>query len=235
MEKLFVFKQFRLMHHLSTMKVGTDAVLLGAWANAENTDAILDAGTGCGILALMMAQRFHGQIIALDIDSASVSQALENFRLSPWSNRLKAINQSFQQFAPENSGSIQRIISNPPFFENSLKAPESRRSNARHNDTLPFKEFIISAKHVLTENGSIQLILPYLSIKSFQSIAEFYDFQLLRQTTVFPKPNTNPERALLEFSFKHQKSETSDLIIRNEDNNYTDEYKALTRDFYLAF
>ncbi len=138
MKKAFQFKQFELFDDRSTMKIGTDAVLLGAWSNVENASRILDVGTGSGIIALMLAQRSNTLVDAIEIDKNSARQAVDNFKLSVWENKLQVYNTSFQTFAASNTSTYDLIVSNPPFFADALKSDKSHRNLARHTDTLSF-------------------------------------------------------------------------------------------------
>lgn len=219
-----------------SMKVGTDSVLLGAWADAPETGNVLDVGTGCGLLALMIAQRSTASITAIDIDQASVIQARTNFKNSFWSSRIEAITNSFQKYVTSSPGSFELIITNPPYFINSLKAPHAARSMARHNDGLPFTILAALSEQLLCEKGKLSLVLPVKEAELFQTYATKSGLHLTRKLSIIPVPNKSANRLLMEFSKCSAEKVTSEsLTIRNEDGTYTDAYKSMTKDFYLDF
>ena len=208
----FRFQRFTVWHDRSSMRVGTDGVLLGALCpiNTDKGDAsplsILDIGTGSGLVALMLAQRTESvpaRIDAIDIDPASVEQASENFAASPWSDRLKAICCAVQDYHPDTRYDI--IVSNPPFFENALKAPDAVRSAARHTDTLPFAELFAAAQRLLADNGQFTLILPasatdQLPTSATDQLPNSPTLQLTERTDIFSKPGKPLRRVLLTYT-----------------------------------
>ena len=159
----FQFKQFTVWHDKCAMKVGTDGVLLGAWTSVENTRSILDVGCGTGLISLMLAQRCQAIIDALDIDPAACMQARENADRSPFGQRLQVIHRPFADCVTEFAGIRQYdcIVSNPPYFINSLKCPDKQRNQARHTDTLSLDELISGSKQLLSPGGRLCLILPF--------------------------------------------------------------------------
>ena len=218
------------------MKVGTDGVLLGAWANCENAKNILDIGTGTGLIALMLAQRSKANIDALEIDEEASRQAVENVGNSLWRERIKIINESFQIFSKAAHKKYDLIVSNPPYFQNSLFAPDENRTNARHNSNLEFDDIIIGTVKLLNENGTLSLILPYIEGTMFILNAAEKGLYCIRQTKVLPKPNREPKRLLLEFmKIKKPLVEQEIIIELNKRHEYSEAYKNLTKDFYLAF
>jgi len=232
----FQFKQFVIQHDRSSMKVGTDAVLLGAWAEVEGKSRILDIGSGSGILSLMMAQRTSAQIVGVDMDFPSVEEAILNAENSVWGQRIQFQHTSIQQFCVEaNRSSFDLIISNPPFFVNSLKSPLDRRNHSRHTDTLSFEELVRSVLYCLTENGSFAVILPYISYEQMENQCRQSQLFCYRKLWIRPKEGKKINRVLLQF--KQRKNtpfiEDKELVIRNTNNNYTNDYKILTKDFYL--
>ena len=232
----FRFKQFSVEDEGCSMKVGTDSVLLGAWAQLPSTGNVLDVGTGCGLLALMGAQRCQAQIAAIEIDSESLQQANQNFRDSPWRERLELIPLSFQDFALSRPGTFDLIITNPPYFVNSLKAPHAPRSNARHNDGLPFATLAALSFQLLKEDGLLCLILPVNEAGLFTGIAGDCGLYLTRQLSVVPVASKPPNRLLMEFGKKPEvKVKSESLTIRNGNGSYTDAYKKMTKAFYLDF
>lgn len=232
----FKFKEFIIYQNKCAMKVGTDGVLLGAWANVEGANKILDVGTGTGLIALMLAQSSDAIIDAIEIDENACVQAQENVNYSPWANRIKIIHQSFQNFLKTNSEKYDIIVSNPPYFQNSLAAPEEIRTKARHNTSLELVDIIDGTLKCLTESGTLSLILPYVEGNLFIAKAAEHGLYCVRQTNVMPKPKRKPKRLLLEFQrIKKPLIEEQLVIELNKRHEYSEAYKNLTRDFYLAF
>ncbi|PLX23788.1 MAG: tRNA (adenosine(37)-N6)-methyltransferase TrmM [Marinilabiliales bacterium] len=232
----FKFKQFTIYQDRCAMKVGTDGVLLGAWANCENAKTVLDIGTGTGLIALMIAQRSKALIDAIEIDNEAVSQAQENVDKSVWVERINIINQSFQTFQGSVDSTYDLIVSNPPYFQNSLFAPDQKRTNARHNANLELEELIIGTKKLLNQDGNFTVILPYLEGNMFIVKAAELGLYCIRQTKVLPKPNREPKRLLLEFAHIKKPLVEQEIIIElNKRHEYSEAYKNLTKDFYLAF
>jgi len=233
----FIFKQFTVLQHKSAHKVGTDAVLIGAWATAEKARSILDIGTGTGIIALMMAQKSAARIDAIDIEKSSYEQALENAANSPWPDRIKVHRSSLQDFIKATPVKYDIIISNPPYFVDSFKAPDEERSHARHNDTLPFVDLVEGVKKLLQPGGKFYIILPTKEALDFKSLAEKKGLFLVKRLRVKTKlVNDTEKRHLMKFSL--QPSALTDQTLSIEKggrHDYTDEYKLLTGDFYLHF
>ena len=232
----FKFKQFTVANERSAMKVGTDGVLLGAWTRLRESDLeILDVGTGTGVIALMLAQRsvsIGSRISAIDIDPLSVEEAGMNFRNSPWRGRLEARCLDFRKMEGER---FDLIVSNPPYFINSLKAPEQRRSTARHTDTLSYRELIGSALRNLAPNGRLAVILPAQESASFIGEAIRRGLTVTRKTLVRTTENHTPKRILLEASSGECSAEEDSLLTIEDSSGFTAPYRALTRDFYLKF
>ena len=233
----FRFKQFSVEHDRSSMKVGTDGVLLGVAADVGGATRVLDAGTGCGVIALILAQRCSAKITAIDIDKLSVEEAAVNFRNSPWADRLVASNDSLQAHALFVADQYDAIVSNPPFFQNSLKNPDKKKTRARHNDDLPFDEFLESSARLLKPEGSLWVILPLTESQLFQEIAQQSEFFTEYRMLIHPKPGRAANRVILKFTRKQHRNElvSDSLTIRNEDDTFTEEYQKLTADFYLEF
>lgn len=228
----FAFKQFTIHHDRCAMKVGTDGVLLGAWVNLSNSHRILDIGTGTGLIALMMAQRCNdGNITAIDIDTEAVSQANENIQASPWKDRVIAIQQDIRSFHPNKS--FDTIVSNPPYFINSLKSSDTQRNTARHTDTLSAEDLIRKTADLLTEDGYFSIILPTEQIEELIQISERVGLYPSRRTHVITRPGLMPKRTLMEFCKRETSFPTNQLVIELDRHVYSEEYIALTRDFYL--
>jgi len=229
--KPFRFKQFRVDDSKCAMKVGTDAVILGAWADISAAESVLDIGTGCGLIALMAAQRSNARITAIDVDKDATLQSKENFLSSPWHERIESVHTAVQQFQPDNL--YDRIICNPPFFKNALKTPYHQRNLARHNDTLSFESLISSVDRLLSENGKFIFILPVEEAKEVIRLAQAYHLYPDCCCKVFSLPDKSPNRLLVELSQDGTECSVETLTIRDQNNQYTAEYKELTKDFYL--
>ncbi|MGB4204152.1 MAG: methyltransferase [Bacteroidales bacterium] len=230
----FRFKQFHVYDQMSTMKVGTDAVLLGAWSRPPHTGNILDIGTGCGILALMMAQKTNAEITAIDIHPQSVKQAFTNFSESPWKNRLNVLEISLESFSESNSGIFDFIISNPPFFINSLKPSKNNLLIAKHAD-IDFPDiFFGSIFKLLKPEGKAAFIIPYPELETVLQKLVHTGLNPYRIAEVFGKSSSKPIRAMLEITKdKALDIKRESIHIFNSDMSYSEKYKLLTNDFYL--
>ncbi len=217
------------------MKVGTDAVLLGAWSDCSKAKSILDIGTGCGIIALMMAQKNnHAKITAIDIEENSIVEAKQNFIRSPWNHNLFAQHIAIQDFAIVDTEKFDFIICNPPFFSRSTRSPNKIRHQARHTDTLSPVEFFKSCAILLDEKGKISLILPYDSSSNWINAAADVGLHPSKMTDVFSYPSKPIERLLVEFSTKKEPISPVQFYIRQGKNlPYSEEYVQLTGNFYL--
>ncbi len=231
---MFKFKQFTIKQDKTAMKVGTDGVLIGAWTNCSNAQKILDIGSGTGLISIMLAQRNeNAKITGIEIEKDAFLQSLENVNASPWSDRIEIKNKSLQVFAKKNDQKFDLIISNPPFFVNSEKAPEKKRNLARHTDSLPFKTLVSLSKKLLSTNGILSVIVPINKKKEFEFLANYNNLFLQRETVVKPNFTKLPKRILLEFTKYVNNYEGNYLILEIERHVYTQEYIDLTKDFYL--
>lgn len=229
----FQFKQFSVEDNLSTMKVGTDAVLLGAWTEIKNAENILEIGTGSGVISLMLAQRSEGQIEAIDIDRDSVDQAKENFKNSSWNKRMSASHFSLKDFIKESKNKYNLIVSNPPFFIDSLNSPDKNKTRSKHTNELSYSDLVHGLIHFLSPKGRACLILPHTESKSFINLARIENLYLNKQLLIKPKKNKLANRALMEFSFINTAIEVSNIYLREEDNSFSADYKKLCEDYYL--
>ena len=244
----FRFKQFTVWHDQCAMKVGTDGVLLGAWAPlpllpiATNlSPLILDIGTGSGLIALMLAQRCpDAEIDAIDIDEAAVRQAQANFAASPWADRLHAHHVSLQNYHLSpltfhlSPFTFQLIVSNPPYFTDSLKNPDRQRQTARHTDSLSYRDLMQYAVPLLSENGRLALILPAEAETVIFAEAERVGLFAERLTHVYSKPGKPVKRILVAFKKGTDGAcETNDFYIESDSSPRSEQYAKLTEDFYL--
>ena len=228
----FAFKQFTIRHDRCAMKVGTDGVLLGAWTDTTHSRHVLDIGTGTGLIALMLAQRCpEAQITAIDIDAEAVAQAKENILSSPWRGRVEATLQDICSYAEQSM--FDTIVSNPPYFINSLKCPDGQRNTARHTDTLDADRLLSKVTELLTPDGRFSLILPAEQTDEILSLAESHGLYPSRQTWVITRPGLSPKRILLEFRKSPATFAANELVIELERHVYSEDYIALTKDFYL--
>ncbi len=230
----FRFKLFTVWHDHCAMKVGTDGVLLGAWAQQKHARTILDIGTGSGLIALMLAQRFQeAEITGIDIDPSAAKQASDNFRLSPWSHRLHARCIDLHTFSLED-GHFDLIVSNPPYFSASLKNPNQQRATARHNDSLPHDMLLSCSSRLLKEDGQLCVILPADQANSFLHTAKQFSLHTHHIVWVHPTPQSEPKRVLLALGKDNAAPLTEHFIIESGGRHqYSEEYKQLTAAFYL--
>ena len=244
----FRFKQFTVWHDRCAMKVGTDGVLLGAWAGASESsegasqpaiisaiERILDIGTGSGLVALMLAQRFHNAFIdGIDIDSSAVLQAQDNFSASPFSTRLRAYSSPLQDWQPQEKYDL--IVSNPPYFSNSLLCPDNTRTMARHNNTLSFAELLEHSDRLLAPCGTLAFVLPANAEKAILAEARLQHLHCVRLCRVHTTATKPAKRILISFAHQERKGMhlTSDTLCLSEASHpRSAAYSALTQDFYL--
>jgi tRNA1Val (adenine37-N6)-methyltransferase len=218
------------------MKVGTDGVLLGAWTPVENHPySVLDIGAGTGILALMLAQRSSAeQIDAIEIDENAFEQCVDNFENSPWTDRLYCYHAGLDEFMDEPEEEYDLIVSNPPFYSEDYKTESEQRDLARFQDALPFEDLIEAASVLLSENGIFSVIIPFKEEEKFIALAKECNLFPFKITRVKGTPTTEIKRSLLAFSFAEKTNFPIDeLIIETARHQYTEEYIALTKEFYL--
>lgn len=231
----FSFKQFTVFQDECAFKIGTDGVLLGASADISGSDKILDIGTGTGLIALMLAQRCGGEITAIEPDIDSYRQAYRNVENSKWSNRIKVENTDLQSFNPVDT-KFDLIVTNPPYFINSLRNPDSREAAARHNDSLSSDEIMKGVSQLLSEDGRFQIIMPYDEGNIFLAGAVDYGFYCNSKLKIRPLPTSEIRRLILGFSRKRTITTEKFLTIeRGKRHEFTDDYINLTKDFYLKF
>ena len=216
------------------MKVGIDGVLLGVWAPIGEAKNILDVGTGTGLIALMLAQRSSSMITAIDIDQDAVFQARENTLNSPWKDRVAVHSSSLQEFAANESTTFDLIVSNPPYFVNSLKNQDKNRATARHTDSLTHEELINGSLKLLSAEGRLCIILPVNEGMQCVDFAQSKGLFCSKLVKVFPKLGVAAKRLLLEFGFTKVDTVLSELVIETEvRHQYSDQFSLLAKDFYL--
>jgi len=231
----FTFKQFTVNQDKSVFKVGTDGVLLGAVTNVDGVKKILEIGTGTGLIALMLAQRSDAEIVAIEPDFESWCQACENVNRSKWNSRIKVLNSDFQSYLPE-SEKFDLVVTNPPYFTDSLRNPDPRKSTARHNDSLTSEELLKGVTRLLEENGKFQLILPYVEGNIFIAEAVRYGIFCNSILKIRPLPDSDIRRLILTFSrIKTLPAEKFLTIEKGNRHDFTEEYINLTKEFYLKF
>lgn len=222
-----------MRHDLSSMKVGTDAVLLGCWANVINPTNILDIGTGSGVIAMVLAQRTGSDTIidAVEIEEQDAKQAGENFLHSPWAERLHVHHLPVQEFFPEIK--YDMIITNPPYFMNSQQPPDKRRTATRHTVSLDHKTLILVVNRLLNPKGAFNIVLPVSEGNQFVDMALENNLFCSRKYS-FRTRNEKPiERWLLEFSRSPTEIEVGEILLYDEGLKWSESYVSLTRDFYL--
>lgn len=216
------------------MKVGTDGVLLGAWAAVDGKKQLLDVGTGTGLIALMMAQRNpNAKIWGIDVDDAAVEQARENRDECPWTDRIAILNCDFCYPFVLEGYQFDAIVSNPPFYKAQVYAPDSQRDMARRSEALPLDVLMRNAASMLAADGSLSLILPFADVNDAVGEAAVNGLYLKRRCDVVTTAGKSPKRSMLEFSRIMKPTAVTSITIYDENHQYTDEFKRLTGAFYL--
>ncbi|KZN58942.1 tRNA1(Val) (adenine(37)-N6)-methyltransferase [Pseudoalteromonas luteoviolacea] len=227
----FAFKQFKIDQNRAAMKVSTDGIMFGAWISLANTQNLLDIGTGTGLLSLMAKQRVPElHVHAIEIDEQAALDAKDNFSASPWPE-IELVQLAVQQF--ESTQQFDLVISNPPYFQSSLKGENARRNVARHTDSLSFEELISAFLRVAKPSARLAIILPYEEGKIFISLAEQKNLYLARVCEVKTTPNKDVSRLMFELSSEPSETYTEALCIYDQQGRYTEEYTALCKAFYL--
>lgn len=242
----FKCKQFFVGHEQCAMKVGTDGLLLGAWASlpssvsvqssAANPDSAsyLDIGTGSGLISLMLAQRApNATVHAIELDTNAASQAQHNFRQSPFASRLHLLKGDILTYQPAERYAL--IVSNPPFFANALLGHDALRNQARHTTSLPLPLLLAKAAELLTPNGSFALVLPEAAADTFSQLAKVQGWCTIASCLVYSRAAKAPVRRLMQWQRQPCQTQQQQLVIHNDDGSYTEQYRLLLRDFYLKF
>ena len=227
--KPFRFQKFDIIQHENVFRVGTDGVLLGALCQVENAQKILEVGTGTGLISLMLAQRnANAEITALDLNEDAVKLAQENFKNSPFSDKLQVFHQDFKTFASRKEYDF--VVCNPPFFEENNSVKDIL---ARQQVELTFRNLIEKASKILSSEGIFSVIIPSESAQEFENLAEDFDLYLVRKVNIFGIENGVLKRNVLEFSKKKSALETLDFTIEKSPRKYSDQYLELTKEFHV--
>lgn len=233
--KPFKFKQFTINQDQCAMKIGTDGVLLGAWASvATSPNSILDIGAGTGLIALMLAQRCEASNIeALEIDEPAYEQCVENFESSSWADRLFCYHAGLDEFIEELDEPYDLIVSNPPFYMEDVSSGNTSRDMARQSQSLPFDELLDGVSKLLSTDGKFATIIPFKEEEKFVALAKHFGLFMNKALRVKGNPSSEIKRSLLEFSFTDSEITEDELIIEIKRHEYTLDYQELTKDFYL--
>lgn len=233
--KPFIFKEFNINQDKCAMKIGTDAVLLSAWTSVNNSPfSILDIGAGTGVLSLMLAQKSDAEIIdAIEIDDDAYEQCVDNFEQSAWGDRLFCYHASLEEFVDEIEDQYDLIICNPPFYSEDFKTENKQRDLARFTDAMPFEHLLESVSKLLIEDGFFSVVIPFKEEYDFIHLALKYNLYPNNILHVKGNPTSEIKRSLIIFSFRKSDIKISELIIETERHKYTEDYIALTKDFYL--
>jgi tRNA1Val (adenine37-N6)-methyltransferase len=237
MSGTFKFKQFNVDQSGCAMKINTDGVLLGALADADHPQSILDIGTGTGVIALMLAQRFAmAEVDAVEIDQSAAETAGRNFQNSSFADRLAAFPSAFDEFFdlyPDRKYDL--IVSNPPFYINSLKSPEAKRELAKHADRNFFSELISIASRHLTDEGIMCLILPLDTVALVKEIAFKNRLFQKKTTSILSYQDSEPHREIVVLSSSTDKTTDDRFVIYESPKIYTEQYREALKDFFTIF
>lgn len=229
----FAFKQFTIHQDQTAMKVTTDACILGAYTDVKKAKNMLDIGTGTGLLSLMLSQRNNAIIDAIEIDESAYHQAIKNVGQSIFKDNIRVHNVSIQNFITNNSYDL--IVSNPPFFQNHLKAETVARNNSLHTDTLSFEDLLGSVLRLLSQNGTFVVLLPAFESAIFDQLANLKELYPQKKLTIRHRKGSKILRIITTFGRLKQETIDEELIIKNPDESYTPDFQALLREYYLAF
>ncbi|MGB3404180.1 MAG: methyltransferase [Microcoleaceae cyanobacterium] len=231
----FQFKQFTILQDRCGMKVTTDGVLLGAWTNPNGVGRILDIGTGTGLIALMLAQRCTAQIDGVEIDGSACLQAQENVARSSWQHQVKVYHSSLQDYTLNCPHLYDLIVCNPPFFTNVSKAATPARTLARHNDKLTLTELFFAVNRLLTKEGRMTMIYPYIAANQLKENIKPFGLFLNKIVALKTTPQAQPKRILIELSRQPVCLSEQSLVVQTNQHHYTPEFIELVRDFYLKY
>lgn len=228
---VFHFKQFSIEQSRSAMKVGTDAMLLGSFAGYDSPESILDVGTGTGVISLMLAQRFtQSRVLAVELEEGAYEEACRNFTNSPFYDRVSCERADFIQF--DSGDKFDLIVSNPPFFVDSLLSDNLARNRARHTSSLPPKLFMKKSVGLLTNDGMVEVIIPFDLVEVWQDASREVGLSISRVIEIKGKPSSKPNRAILTFKKIGEVLERKTFTVRDQNGKYTNEYISLTSAFH---
>ena len=230
----FFFKKFGLFHHRSTMKIGTDAILLARWTEVSENDDVLDIGTGCGLIPLMLAQKGIKSADAVEIDRDSYEEAAQNFSNSAWKSRIFAINDDIKHYSDICSKKYDLVVSNPPFFFGDNIPEKEKKGLARHTNTLSYNDLLASVKKIMKPDGRFALVLPARESKTFLKEAENQGFYLEKELLIVPIEGKEPNRINMQLVVNQVDSvKIETFVLRHHDHSFTKEYKEFLKDYYL--
>lgn len=229
----FFFKKFALFHHRSTMKIGTDAILLSRWVEVNHDDEVLDIGTGCGLIPLMLSQKGIRRADAVEIDGDSFEEASLNFRNSAWNTHLAVYHDDVKNFADKNIAKYDLIVSNPPFFFGDNVPQKTKKGLARHTNTLSYNDLLLAVKKMLKPNGRFALVLPAIESKTFMKNASDAGFCLQKKMEIVPIEGKEPNRVNMQLVLNQVDTMNEIFVLRHPDHSFTKEYQEFLKDFYL--
>lgn len=230
----FFFKKFALFHHRSTMKIGTDAILLARWVDVSKNDEVLDIGTGCGLIPLMLSQKGIKNADAVEIDTESYEEARQNFANSAWNSRLNAINDDIKSYSKNCEKKYDLIVSNPPFFFGDNIPQKVKKGLARHTNTLSYSDLLSAVKLLLKPDGRFALVLPSIEAVTFKKEAENQGFYLQKELKIIPIEGKESNRINMQLVVNQVDNiDAETFVLRNQDHSFTKEYKDFLKDFYL--
>ena len=233
----FSFKQFTIHQDQTAMKVTTDACIFGAYTLIDGTKKILDIGTGTGLVAMMLAQRTKSQIDAVEIENSAYNQAVTNIQESVFKEQINVFNTSIQLFSTrsEQQNQYDLIVSNPPFFQNHLKAKQATRNNSLHTDTLSFEDLIHSVLRLISSVGTFVILLPLYESSVFEELSIPQGLYPQKKLTIRHRKDTKILRIITTFGFTKTQTQEENLIIKNPDESYSLAFEMLLQDYYLIF
>ena len=232
----FRFKEFAVEQDQCAMKVGTDGILLGAWACTKEARKVLDIGTGCGVVAIMIAQRAtSAEVHGIEIEAASYEQAKENMAKSPWSANLTAIHKSIQDYAKLSRVEYDLIVSNPPFFSGGTFSFNENRNNVRHTVKLPHGDLLSTSRKLLSKEGKLCIILPLMEGLRIKELANSYRLYCTKITEIKSRPDKSTERLLMQFEKTEKEVVKDELVVyaSPRSKKYSPQYIELTKNYYL--
>lgn len=230
----FFFKKFGLFHHRSTMKIGTDAILLARWTEVSDNDDVIDIGTGCGLIPMMLAQKGIKSADAVEIDNDSYEEAAQNFSNSAWNSRLSAIHDDIKHYAEICEKKYDLVVSNPPFYFGDNIPEKAKKGLARHTNTLSYNDLLTAVKKIMKPEGRFSLVLPAIESKTFLKDAENQGFYLEKELLIVPIEGKEPNRINMQLVVNQVNSiKTETFVLRHPDHSFTKEYKDFLKDYYL--